>query len=104
MCTPVYLAPTLASAAPGVGAVAARPPNILMIAGDEPDDWVEFLRGPVLAHLPTSAAIKAELARWIPARDASPAPGSPERFLTFTHLVAVWENQEIGPVEPISEL
>jgi arylsulfatase A-like enzyme len=57
-----------------------------------------------LAGDPHYAAIKAELAKWLPKTYAAPAPGSADRTLTYTNGVANWEGQDIPPNAPIPEL
>ena len=45
----------------------------------------------------------ADLARWIPKRDAGPAPGSAQRILTIYDNIPVWEGQPIGPKDAIPD-
>ncbi len=57
-----------------------------------------------LALDPHYAAIKAELAKWLPASYAAPAPGSADRTLTYSNGVACWEGSVIPPDAPIPGL
>lgn len=63
----------------------------------DPNEWHN------LASAPDSAAIKAELAKWLPQRNAPPAPGSASRVLTFTQGQAVWEDEPIAPDAPFPD-
>jgi arylsulfatase A-like enzyme len=54
-----------------------------------------------LAADPHYAAIKAELAKWLPKSYDEPAPGSGDRTLTYKNGVANWEGKDIPPNAPI---
>jgi arylsulfatase A-like enzyme len=57
-----------------------------------------------LATDPHHAAIKVQLAKWLPPTYAVPAPGSAERTLTYSNGVACWEGKDIAPDAPIPGL
>ena len=52
-----------------------------------------------LARDPRHAAVKAELAKWLPARSAVHAPGSAARILARDGDGWVWEGKRINPAE-----
>jgi arylsulfatase A-like enzyme len=54
-----------------------------------------------LADRPASADRKAELARWLPATDATPLPGSRSRLVEWRGGAAYWEGQAIPADAPI---
>lgn len=58
-----------------------------------------------VALLPESAAVLAEHRRWLPRTDASPAPGSAHRILTYNPELdeATWEGTTILRTDPIPE-
>ena len=60
---------------------------------DDPNEWTNR------AHDPALAEIRRELARWLPTREASPAPGSFSRLLDREDGLWYWENQPIVPGE-----
>lgn len=62
------------------------------LAGD-PHEWNN------LAGNPQFSAIQAELAQWIPERDADPAPGSVSRLLVQQNGEWYWEGKKIAPDE-----
>jgi arylsulfatase A-like enzyme len=64
----------------------------------DPNEWHN------LASRSELAATKAELARWIPAYNASPALGSAHRLLEYQDAIPVWEGTAISPDDPIPEL
>lgn len=45
----------------------------------------------------------AEMAKWIPPRDAGPARGSAHRILTIYDNVPIWEGKPIGPMDEIPD-
>src|SRR5262249_20289697 len=59
----------------------------------DPHEWTN------LAHDPGLAQIKRDHARWLPAKEASPAPGSVSRLLDQEDGIWYWENQPIVPGE-----
>jgi choline-sulfatase len=63
----------------------------------DPNEWTN------LAADPHYAAIKAELAKELPAKSAEPAPGSAYRTLTYRNGVANWEGRDIAPGESIPQ-
>ena len=63
----------------------------------DPNEWTN------LAGDPARAGVKADLAKWLPARNAPPMRGSEHRLLTFDDGVAVWEGKAIGDGEPFPE-
>lgn len=64
----------------------------------DPHEWHN------LAANPAHAVKKAELAKWIPAYNAPPAPGSRSRILEYQDDQIWWEGSEIRPDDPIPEL
>jgi len=65
----------------------------------DPNEWEN------LAGNAELAAVKAELAKWIPKTDAAPAPGSKSRLLERTaDGRTFWEGEEIGAGDPVPEL
>lgn len=65
---------------------------------EDPNEWHN------LAHDPDHAGKKAELAQWIPAYNAPPAPWSRHRLLEYRDNRVFWEGEEILPTDPIPEL
>jgi arylsulfatase A-like enzyme len=65
--------------------------------GKDPHEWTN------LAADPKHAAIKKELAKWLPAKSAPPLPGSAGRILTFENGVATWEGKPIGKDDPFPD-
>ena len=63
----------------------------------DPHEWTN------LAADPAHAALKQELAQWLPAGSAPPLPGSIGRILTYENGVAVWEGKPIGKDEPFPD-
>lgn len=63
----------------------------------DPNEWKN------LAGDPAHAAVTRELARFLPAKDVPPAPGSRHRVLTYDRATgaAVWEGAPIGAGDPI---
>lgn len=57
----------------------------------DPNEWTN------LARDPGRAAVKQELARWLPKNNAHAAPGSASRVLTYDNGKPVWENEAIEP-------
>jgi hypothetical protein len=64
---------------------------------NDPNEWKN------LALDAAYAAVKAELARFLPAKDVPPAPGSRDRVLTYdrTTGTATWEGVPIGADDPV---
>jgi choline-sulfatase len=60
---------------------------------DDPDEWTNLAKDPRLAE------VIREHARWLPAMDAPPAPGSAARLLTRENGVWTWEGKPIVPAE-----
>ncbi len=63
----------------------------------DPNEWTN------LARDPRHAAMKRELAQWLPKSSAPPVPGSAQRVLLYTNDVAVWEGRVIAPEEALPE-
>jgi arylsulfatase A-like enzyme len=63
----------------------------------DPHEWTN------LAGEAKHAAVKKELAKWLPATDAAPVPGSAGRLLTYEKGVPVWEGTPICPDDPFPE-
>ena len=63
----------------------------------DPNEWTN------LARDTRHAGVKPSLAKWIPAKDAAPAPHSAGRILTFDNGVPVWEGKPIGPNETLPD-
>jgi arylsulfatase A-like enzyme len=63
----------------------------------DPNEWTN------LAADPRHADLKKRLAKWLPATDAKPLPGSAGRILTFENGVPVWEGKPIKPDDPFPE-
>jgi arylsulfatase A-like enzyme len=63
----------------------------------DPNEWTNRATDPALA------AVKADLARRLPARDAPPAPGSKSRLIELRDGVPWWEGQPIVAGEPIPD-
>ncbi len=63
----------------------------------DPNEWKN------LAGDPARAETLAELRKWLPKESAPPAPGSKHRILTFDGGRPVWEDQPIGPDDPIPD-
>jgi arylsulfatase A-like enzyme len=57
----------------------------------DPNEWTN------LAGASEHAAIRSELAQWLPARSAPPAPGSVTRLIEIRDGVPYWEGEAIGP-------
>ena len=57
----------------------------------DPNEWTN------LAGNPAHAAAKAELARWLPKRNAPPAPGSKSRLIEWREGTPIWEEVPIDP-------
>ena len=64
---------------------------------NDPNEWSN------LAGDPAHAVRIEELRRWLPARNAKPAPGSAVRILTYENGQPNWEGEDILPGEPIPE-
>jgi arylsulfatase A-like enzyme len=64
----------------------------------DPNEWNN------LAGDPEMAAVLEEHRKWLPPRSAKPALGSRHRILTYEAGVAVWEDEEIRPEDPIPEI
>ena len=60
---------------------------------DDPNEWTN------LVHDPGLADVKREHARWLPASEAPPAPGSVTRHLNREDGIWYWEDQPIVPGE-----
>jgi choline-sulfatase len=63
----------------------------------DPHEWTN------IAGDPAHAAIKKELAKWMPATSAKPLPGSAGRILTYDNGVPVWEGKPIGKDDPFPD-
>lgn len=64
---------------------------------NDPNEWTNRAGDSELS------GVKAELARWIPAKNAAPAPGSKSRLIELRDGVPWWEGQPIGADEPIPD-
>lgn len=60
---------------------------------DDPHEWNNRASDAALA------GVRRELSRWLPAKDAAPAPGSVSRLLVREDGIWYWENQPIVPGE-----
>ena len=69
---------------------------------DEKGDFNEWDN---LEKDPKYAAIKADLAKWLPKIDKPPVPGSKSRVLTFEPITgeAIWEDQPIDKTQKLPE-
>jgi protein tyrosine phosphatase (PTP) superfamily phosphohydrolase (DUF442 family) len=67
---------------------------------NDPNEWTN------VASDPKHAAVKAELAAWLPKIDLPPAPNSKSRVLTYDAKTGAvtWEGAPVGPDDPIPEL
>jgi hypothetical protein len=65
----------------------------------DPNEWTN------LANRPEHVAVIESHRQWLPEIDASPAPGSASRVLTYEGGTdeAVWEGQTIKRSDPIPE-
>jgi arylsulfatase A-like enzyme len=63
----------------------------------DPHEWTNLARDGKLA------AVKKELAKWLPAKSEKPLPGSAGRLLTYDNGVPVWEGKPIGKNDPFPE-
>jgi arylsulfatase A-like enzyme len=63
----------------------------------DPDEWRN------LAADPQHAGIKADLAKWLPAVNLKPAPGSRSRILLYDPVTeeVIWEGRKVGKTDPI---
>ncbi|MCH8194261.1 MAG: sulfatase-like hydrolase/transferase, partial [Planctomycetes bacterium] len=64
----------------------------------DPQEWHN------LADDPQFTEILREHRRWLPEKNAPPAPGSRARILTYKDGVANWQEKDIDPNEPIPEI
>ncbi|MFT5469182.1 MAG: choline-sulfatase [Verrucomicrobiales bacterium] len=64
----------------------------------DPNEWTN------LAENPENTAVKADLARWIPADNARPAEGSKSRRIEIIDGKVFWELEEVKPTDPIPEI
>jgi arylsulfatase A-like enzyme len=66
----------------------------------DPHEWTN------VAGEPQHAAVKRELAAWLPQVDLPPAPESKSRVLTYDAATGAvtWEGQPVGPNDPIPEI
>ncbi len=64
----------------------------------DPNEWYN------LAGDPKFADVIREHRRWLPKKNAKPAPGSRSRILIYENGKANWEGKDIGPNDPIPEI
>lgn len=64
---------------------------------NDPNEWKNLAKEPKLA------AVKKELAKWVPSKSADPLPGSKHRLLTYNNGIPVWEGKPIRPNDPFPE-
>jgi arylsulfatase A-like enzyme len=64
---------------------------------NDPHEWHN------IAGDPKQAAIKKDLAKWLPTTSAKPLPGSAGRILTFENGVPSWEGKPIGKNDPFPD-
>jgi choline-sulfatase len=64
----------------------------------DPNEWTN------LAGEPEYNDVIAQLRKWLPQKNAKPAPGSKNRILTYEPGAIVWEGEAIGPDDTIPEL
>ncbi len=65
---------------------------------NDPNEWT---------NLATDAkydALKKSMAKWIPADNRQPAPGSKHRILTHNQTETIWEGKKINDSDPIPEI
>lgn len=65
---------------------------------NDPNEWTN------LAGKLKYEKVLAQHRKWLPKRNAKPAPGSRHRILTYENGVANWQGEDIDPGEPIPEL
>lgn len=63
----------------------------------DPNEWTN------LAKVPQHSEIKVKLAKWLPAKNAPPVPGSAVRLLTYENGIATWEGKQIDPESPLPD-
>ena len=65
----------------------------------DPNEWKN------LAGDPQSAAVKADLAKWVPKVNKQPVPGSAQRILLYDAATGVvnWEGKDVGGQDPIPD-
>lgn len=61
----------------------------------DPHEWINLAS--------TRRGVCADLAKWIPKRDAGPAPGSAHRILTHYDKTPIWEGKPIQPMDEIPD-
>jgi len=61
----------------------------------DPNEWTN------LANDPRFADTKRELAQWLPKVNAAPVPHSKSRLIDVRDGQPYWENEPIGPNDPI---
>ncbi|MBI1354770.1 MAG: sulfatase-like hydrolase/transferase [Acidobacteria bacterium] len=64
----------------------------------DPNEWTN------LAKDPKYAEVIEEHRRWLPKSSKKPVPGSKSRILIYENGVANWEEEDIGPNDPVPEL
>jgi arylsulfatase A-like enzyme len=66
----------------------------------DPNEWTN------LAKQPEFAAVKMDLAKWLPKVDKPPVPGSAARVLTYDPKTGAvtWEGKPVKPTDPIPEI
>ncbi|HEY2573253.1 MAG TPA: sulfatase [Verrucomicrobiaceae bacterium] len=63
----------------------------------DPNEWTN------LASRPQYAAVKKEMAQWLPKKNLHAVPGSAQRILTYDEDKPVWEDEPIDVTAPLPE-